>query len=170
MKSNFKTLLHAQSLSKFYNQPRLYTICSSQARNLKYAEIVIGVRSEYESGDTKWFGLASEYFKELSTGKIPNRQTKAFLQESAFSVPSLSGKPIIMIANATGIAPFRAFLQHKEELGKSSNFDKMTLVFGCRKREEDYIFASELEDMVAKGTLTALFEAFSRDEVILKEF
>ena len=77
-----------------------------------------------------------------------------------------------MISNSTGVAPFRAFLQHKSIETKtigSSCFGKTTLIFGCRNKEDDYIFWDEMENFVADGTLTAIFEAYSRDEVRSKE-
>jgi NADPH-ferrihemoprotein reductase len=42
----------------------------------------------------------------------------------------------------------------------------MTLFFGCRKREEDYIYAEEIMDQNSCGTYCAVFEAFSREDVV----
>ena len=73
-----------------------------------------------------------------------------------------------MVANSTGIAPFRAFLLNKQaevQHNIASKFGKMTLLFGCRHRDEDHIFNEELDELGSQNILTALFEAFSRDEV-----
>lgn len=69
----------------------------------------------------------------------------------------------MMIANSTGIAPFRAFWQHRlHSTLNSLPPQKSILFFGCRRREEDYIFEEEIEEVVSQEHLTAVFEAFSR--------
>ena len=45
-----------------------------------------------------------------------------------------------------------------------SNLGKMTLFFGCRKREEDYIYSDEVFDQNSSGVYSAVFEAFSRED------
>jgi sulfite reductase alpha subunit-like flavoprotein len=74
-----------------------------------------------------------------------------------------------MICNSSGIAPFRAFLQHQHHHIESQNqdpspFNKMILFFGARHRSIDYIFKDEIEFLASECTLTAVFEAFSRDD------
>lgn len=74
-----------------------------------------------------------------------------------------------MVATGTGYAPFRAFAQERTHLitkSLPSKIGKMTLFFGCRKREEDYIYADEIMDQNSCGTYCAVFEAFSREDVI----
>lgn len=74
-----------------------------------------------------------------------------------------------MICNSSGIAPFRGFLQHQHEHLASGDespapFNKMILFFGARHRSVDYIFQDEIEYLASECTLTAVFEAFSRDD------
>jgi sulfite reductase alpha subunit-like flavoprotein len=74
-----------------------------------------------------------------------------------------------MICNSSGIAPFRGFLQHQHhdlsgENPSTSPFNKMILFFGARHRSVDYIFKDEIEHLASECTLTAVFEAFSRDD------
>lgn len=117
-----------------------------------------------------WFGLTSTFLIE-SKKQIENGKTvsiKFDLQKSSLQPPPINLTNVFLVSNSTGIAPFRAFLQQKDcdlKCGKESKFGKITLLFGCRNREIDYIFADELEDFCSRNTLTALFEAFSREEV-----
>ena len=74
-----------------------------------------------------------------------------------------------MICNSSGIAPFRGFLQHQHHHISSKSelpapFNKMILFFGARHRSVDYIFQDEIEYLASECTLTAVFEAFSRDD------
>ena len=91
---------------------------------------------------------------------------------SSFSAPSFhlpedQFLPVVMIGPGTGIAPFRAFWQHrfhqlsngweKEELGP------MELYFGCRTSRYDFIYKDELVNMHEGGALDGLKIAFSRE-------
>lgn len=49
--------------------------------------------------------------------------------------------------------------------GIPTNLGKLTLFFGCRNREEDYIYSEEVFDQNSSGVYTAVFEAFSREDV-----
>lgn len=119
-----------------------------------------------------WFGLASTFLLETQEliKKGVDTHVRFELQRSTLQPPSLPNTPVFMVANSSGIAPFRAFLQEKDAIVAAnqieSPFGKMTLLFGCRNRETDYLFAQELEDYCSRDILTALFEAFSRDEVL----
>ncbi|NLU81214.1 FAD-binding protein [Rhodococcus sp. HNM0569] len=68
--------------------------------------------------------------------------------------------PIVMIGAGTGIAPFRAFLQHRRAQGASG---AAWLVFGERHREHDFLYRDELDEFLRDGTVDRLDTAFSRD-------
>ena len=76
-----------------------------------------------------------------------------------------------MIGPGTGLAPMRALLQEREFQAKQqeSTMKKViatatnVLFFGCKNKGVDYIYREELEAYQARGVLTALHTAFSRD-------
>ncbi|MNE67168.1 Sulfite reductase [NADPH] flavoprotein alpha-component [compost metagenome] len=77
-------------------------------------------------------------------------------------MPSNNDAPMIMVGPGTGIAPFRAFLQERQERGaKGRNW----LFFGDQHRANDFIYEQELGEMSSNGVLTRLDLAFSRDQV-----
>jgi sulfite reductase (NADPH) flavoprotein alpha-component len=69
-------------------------------------------------------------------------------------------RPIIMVGPGTGIAPFRAFLQHRRAARHTGD---NWLFFGDQRSGFDFLYQSELKGFVADGTLTRLDTAFSRD-------
>ena len=78
-----------------------------------------------------------------------------------FRLPDDPGVPIIMIGPGTGIAPFRAFLQHRRAQGYTS---PSWLFFGDRHARSDFLYRGELESSVERGELSRLDLAFSRDQ------
>lgn len=69
-----------------------------------------------------------------------------------------------MIGPGTGLAPFRGFIQERDfarEEGKPVG--ETVLYFGCRKRNEDFLYGEELLEYEKKGLLK-LHVAFSRDQ------
>lgn len=102
-----------------------------------------------------------------------------------FRLPPAPTTPIIMVGPGTGLAPFRAFIQHRlleagaaaaegeaaESVGgkkapkqakASHKAGEMTLFFGCRRRDQDYLYGPQLEGWARAGALS-LHTAFSRE-------
>ncbi|XP_017153626.1 NADPH--cytochrome P450 reductase isoform X1 [Drosophila miranda] len=144
-------------------QPRYYSISSSA--KLHPTDVhVTAVLVEYKTptGRTNK-GVATTYLKN----KVPNGSEEVkvpvFIRKSQFRLPTKPETPIIMVGPGTGLAPFRGFIQERQFLrDEGKTVGESVLYFGCRKRSEDYIYESELEEWVKKGTLN-LKAAFSRD-------
>jgi sulfite reductase (NADPH) flavoprotein alpha-component len=82
-------------------------------------------------------------------------------ENKAFRLPEDTDAPVIMIGPGTGIAPFRAFLEHRQALGhKGDNW----LFFGEQRSVSDYLYKEQFLAMEADGLLTKLHTAFSRDQ------
>lgn len=77
-----------------------------------------------------------------------------------FRLPAKVETPIIMIGAGTGIAPYRAFVQHRE---LSENRGKSWLFFGNRNFETEFLYQTEWQNFLKSGALTKMNVAFSRD-------
>ena len=66
-----------------------------------------------------------------------------------------------MVGPGTGIAPFRSFLQQRENDGAPGD---NWLFFGDQHFETDFLYQSELLGYRSKGLLNSLDVAFSRDQ------
>ena len=138
-------------------QPRLYSIASSPIAHLRQVHLTMGV-AEYRVGEERRFGVASHY---AGVRLKPGQPIRVFVHPTKFRLPADPDAPIIMIGPGTGIAPFRGFLQHRDQRKMSG---MSWLIFGNQSREKDFLYQAEIEDYVRRGVLTRLSLAFSRDQ------
>jgi sulfite reductase (NADPH) flavoprotein alpha-component len=138
-------------------QPRLYSISSSpKAAPGRLSLTVDCVR--YKINRRTRHGCASTYLADRIALSSP---LKAYVQKAHnFGLPADPSTPIIMVGPGTGVAPFRAFLQERDAIGaKGRNW----LFFGHQRSACDFFYEDELNAMKARGTLTRLSLAWSRD-------
>ncbi|KAJ1678476.1 hypothetical protein EV182_003970, partial [Spiromyces aspiralis] len=87
-----------------------------------------------------------------------------------FTLPLLreQRRPVIMVGPGTGVTPFIGFLSQRERerdaVGGADEYPETILFFGCRHRDRDFLFKTELEAWASAGVLTTLNVSFSRDE------
>lgn len=137
--------------------PRLYSISSSLSAHPKQVHLTVGA-VRYENSTGRACGGVCSTF--LADRIRPGQAVRVFVHPShKFGLPD-GNKPIIMVGPGTGIAPFRSFLQ---ERAASCATGKNWLFFGDQKQSCDFLFQEELDGYVARGTLTRLDTAFSRD-------
>lgn len=77
-----------------------------------------------------------------------------------FRLPTDPSLPIVMVGPGTGLAPFRSFLKERTLSGKP--FGPAALFFGCRRRDQDYLYGDLLEAWHREGVVH-LVNAFSRE-------
>lgn len=142
-------------------RPRYYSISSSPRANEEKASITVSVVSgEAWSGNGEYKGIASNYLASLQAGDA----VTCFVStpQASFSLPENPETPIIMVGPGTGIAPFRGFVQAREQLKADGNaLGEAHLYFGCRSPHEDFLYQEELENAQKQGLLS-LHTAFSR--------
>src|ERR1700728_1092805 len=138
--------------------PRLYSISSSQA--LLHTQIDLSVRVvKYESHGRNRAGVCSTHIGERTPkgGVLP-----IFIHSNQlFRLPSDPEVPVIMVGPGTGVAPFRAYLQHKQA---GCGRWPMWLFFGDQRASQDFLYREDFEKWVKDGILNRLDTAFSRDQ------
>jgi sulfite reductase (NADPH) flavoprotein alpha-component len=134
--------------------PRLYSISSGPDTNPNEAHLTVAVVRYEQFGRSHW-GAASNY---LASGVL---NVPVYLEPNEnFRLPAEGDTPIIMIGAGTGIAPYRAFVEHRREHGQRGD---NWLVFGDRNLATDFLYQIEWLRYRKDGTLNRLDVAFSRD-------
>lgn len=136
---------------------RLYSIASSLTAHPEEVHLTIR-KVQYEAHGRQRNGVCSVYVSErLEVGD----RVSVFVQSNPnFKLPASSETPIIMIGPGTGVAPFRAFMEEREEAGAGG---KSWLFFGDRHYVTDFLYQTDWQRMLSEGALTKLEVAFSRD-------
>lgn len=145
----------ADSLRKLPS--RLYSIASSYEANPDEVHLTVGLVN-YEIEDRQYKGVTSGLIAEdLQIGdKLP-----IFVQENDhFRLPADNQK-IIMIGAGTGIAPFRSFVEQREETGATG---ESWLFFGEQHFVTDFLYQLEWQRYLKEGVLSKMSVAFSRDQ------
>lgn len=136
--------------------PRFYSIASSLLTHPDEIHLTVADVSYFAHGAER-FGVCSRF---LSSGTEEASRIPIFLfPTQRFVLPSPT-VPIIMIGPGTGLAPFRAFIQHRLAEAASG---PMWLFFGERHAATDFYYKDELCRWQDEGLLK-LSTAFSRDQ------
>jgi sulfite reductase (NADPH) flavoprotein alpha-component len=137
--------------------PRFYSIASSQHTHPHEVHLTVALFTFTHAGEQR-FGVASHFLCHLAN--VGQTVVPSYIQPCThFTLPDNSHTPIIMIGPGTGVAPFRAFLQHRLHTQATG---KNWLFFGERNRATDYFYEEFWEELRQKNKLR-LSLAFSRD-------
>lgn len=155
-----------ESLHKI--QPRYYSISSSSLLQKDKISITAVVESVEKPGaphivkgvttnyllalKQKQHGIAEpdphglNYALNGPRNKYDGIHVPVHVRHSNFKLPSDPSKPVIMVGPGTGAAPFRGFVQERAAQARAGeNVGKTVLFFGCRRRDEDFLYQEEWE-------------------------
>ncbi|MEB6801919.1 assimilatory sulfite reductase (NADPH) flavoprotein subunit [Staphylococcus saprophyticus] len=136
---------------------REYSIASSYEATPDEVHITVGA-VRYEAHERTRKGVCSV---QLAERIQPGDTLPIYLKKNPnFKFPFDEETPVIMIGPGTGVAPFRSYMQEREELGLSGN---TWLFFGEQYFTTDFLYQTEWQAWLKDETLAKLDLAFSRD-------
>ncbi|GFR40974.1 hypothetical protein Agub_g1639 [Astrephomene gubernaculifera] len=150
-------------------QPRLYSISSSPLEDPRRVQVTVA-EVKYASLGKDRIGVCSTMLSERL--QVGSRLPVYVHKNPDFRLPASPATPIIMVGPGTGLAPFRSFVMERllaaaaQAGGGGACADqpgRMVLYFGCRRRDQDYLYGKLLEGWSAEGKIT-LYTAFSREQ------
>jgi len=137
---------------------RLYSIASSPLAHPDEVHLTVAAL-RYETHGKARKGVCSTYLPDMLK---PGDAARVFVQPNKnFRLPASGDVPVIMVGPGTGIAPFRAFVEHRAATGaKGRNW----LFMGDQHYLYDFLYQLEWQDYLKSGVLSRLDVAFSRDQ------
>jgi sulfite reductase (NADPH) flavoprotein alpha-component len=137
---------------------RAYSIASSLLAHPEEVHLTVGA-VRYEAYGRRKHGVCSSFLADRAE---VGQEVRVFVEQNEyFKLPQKADTDIIMIGAGTGIAPFRAFVEERVELGATG---RNWLLFGNPHFTTDFLYQAEWQQYLKKGGLTKLDVAFSRDQ------
>lgn len=137
--------------------PREYSIASSYEANPDEVHITVGAVRYYSHQRERQGVCSIQLAERLEAGESASVYLK---KNPNFKFPFDEATPVIMIGPGTGVAPFRSYLQEREELGLNG---QTWLFFGEQHFTTDFLYQTEWQDWLKTGVLSKIDLAFSRD-------
>ena len=138
--------------------PRLYSVASSQRAAPDEAHILVGT-VRYATHGRDRGGVASTWLADRR--RVGDTVPVYVKPNPHFRLPDDGNVPLIMVGPGTGVAPFRAFMQDRDETGATG---RTWLFFGDRHYTHDFLYQLEWQDYLKRGVLSRMDVAFSRDQ------
>jgi sulfite reductase (NADPH) flavoprotein alpha-component len=137
---------------------RAYSIASSLLAHPDEVHLTVGA-VRYEAFGRRKHGVCSSF---LADRVAVGDEVQVFVERNEyFKLPQDPAADIIMVGAGTGIAPFRAFVEERAELGASG---RNWLLFGNPHFTTDFLYQAEWQQQLKRGGLAKLDVAFSRDQ------
>lgn len=138
-------------------QPRLYSIASSRKAVGEEAHLTVA-HVEYDNGHGPRWGAASHFLASHDEGE----RAEVFIEANErFRLPADGARDIVMIGPGTGVAPFRGFVQERQETAAPG---RNWLLFGNSHARSEFLYQTEWQQALKDGALHRLDLAFSRDQ------
>ncbi|KAL4929068.1 sulfite reductase subunit alpha [Aspergillus undulatus] len=140
---------------------REYSIASCQKVTPTTVALMIVVVNWKDPRGRDRFGISTRYLYRLA----PGTPVTVSVKSSVMKLPPKPTQPLIMAGLGTGLAPFRAFVQHRAlEKAQGKEIGAVLLYMGSRHQREEYCYGEEWEAYQEAGVITLLGRAFSRDQ------
>jgi sulfite reductase (NADPH) flavoprotein alpha-component len=140
--------------------PRLYSVASSGKVFPSEAHLTLAV-VRYQTNGRDRVGVCSTFLADRAP--VGQAVVPVFVSSSHFGPPADGARDCIMVGPGTGIAPFRAFVQERAATGATG---RNWLFFGDQRRGTDFLYEEEWKEYHARGQLTRIDTAFSRDQLL----
>lgn len=137
---------------------RLYSISSSQSVVGDEVHVTVAIVRYAKKGRSR-AGACSSFLADRI--EIDSTVPVYIEKNPSFKLPEDNDTPIILIGAGTGVAPYRAFLQHREAENLKG---KTWMFFGERRFKSDFLYQVEWQKLLKDGVLEKLDVAFSRDQ------
>ncbi|XP_020909211.1 methionine synthase reductase [Exaiptasia diaphana] len=167
--------------------PRPYSVASSPLSDPNRLKFVFNIveflpyedlRSSRLGVCTGWLStvtenMRSDFADRLSQLQLCEQQNNPAVFVSArkhnqFRLPNDPKVPVVMIGPGTGVAPFVGFLEQRKceckERSPKEVYGESLLFYGCRNRNQDFLYKEQLQDYHSSGVLSNLLVSFSREE------
>lgn len=138
-------------------QPRLYDVANSLSHTPGECHLTVE-RYLYKLNEKLHKGIASHFLCDLGVSETVRIYPQA---NKRFRLPSNKTVPLILVADSTGIAPYRAFLE--EYQSDSDRQHPVWLVFQEEQYKEDFLYQIELQQALEAGHLSKLDSFFAAD-------
>ncbi|MGI4759655.1 MAG: assimilatory sulfite reductase (NADPH) flavoprotein subunit [Janthinobacterium lividum] len=137
---------------------RAYSIASSLLAHPDEVHLTVGAVRYQAHGRQKQGVCSSLLADRVAVGD----EVRVFVEHNEyFKLPKAADTDIIMVGAGTGIAPFRAFVEERVELGDTG---RNWLLFGNPHFTTDFLYQAEWQQHLKRGGLAKLDVAFSRDQ------
>ncbi len=137
---------------------RAYSIASSLLAHPDEVHLTVGA-VRYEAHGRRKHGVCSSF---LADRVAVGDKARVYVQQNEyFRLPPAGDTDIIMVGAGTGVAPFRAFVEERVELGSTG---RNWLLFGNPHFTTDFLYQAEWQQHLKRGGLARLDVAFSRDQ------
>ena len=134
-------------------EPRFFSVSNAWKKYPNEAHMCIGTVEWQTPYKRTIKGLCSNWLRTLKIGDCLG----VWLEQATLKLPPTLATPDIRIGQGTGGAPFRAFLQHRQQQrARMSNANaaigECFFFFGCRYQSRDFLYNEDWQDMANDGT------------------
>ncbi len=136
---------------------RQYSIASSYQANPDEVHLTLATVRYHTHGRDRCGVCTGEIADRIK----PGDQLNVYVHKNPnFKFPMDEETPVIMIGPGTGVAPFRGYIEEREELELKG---KTWLFFGDQHFRTDFLYQVDWQNWLKQGYLTKIDVAFSRD-------